>query len=71
MVRIVDRSESDSEGTLYGSTDEAEHALDTIIKTFKNIGRSIEVRKFDDDPYPLYIVKGRNDLCFGTYTIEL
>ena len=71
MAWIVDRSEGDSEGTLYGSTEEAEHALDTIIKTFKNLGRSIEVRKFDDDPYPLYIVKGQNDMWFGTYTIEL
>jgi hypothetical protein len=71
MARIVDRAKNNHEGTLYGSTEEAERALDSMVETFKNRGHSIEVKRFDDEAYPLYIVKDQNDQWLGTYTIEL
>ena len=69
MARIVDLAQSDVEGTLCASTDEAEQKLEAMLDGFRTKGYQVEEEENPGEDYPRYVVND-GDQWIGTFTIE-
>ena len=68
---IIDLADPDASGTLYGSVEEAEQALESITEKFSSQGYTVTEEHIPDEVYPQYKVIDPNDVWVGTYTIIL
>ncbi len=70
-ARIIDLADPDASGTLYGSVEEAEQALESMTEKFRSQGHTVTEEQIPGEDYPQYKVIDPDDAWVGTYTIIL
>ena len=70
-ARIIDLADPDASGTLHGSVEEAEQALESMIEKFRSQGYTVTEEQIPGEDYPQYKVIDADDAWVGTYTIIL
>ena len=70
-AKIVNLTNPDYDGTLYGSVEEAEQALALLTKKFRSQGYTVTEQQIPGEDYPQYKVIDFDDKWVGTYTVIL
>ena len=70
-ARIIDLADPDASGTLYGSVEESEQALESMTEKFRSQGYTVTEEQIPGEDYPQYKVIDPDDAWVGTYTIIL
>ena len=70
-ARIVNLTNADYDGTLYGGVEEAEQALALRTKKFRSQGYTVTEQQIPDEDYPQYKVTDFDDAWVRTYTVIL
>ena len=71
MARIVDLVKPDAKGTHCKNLDDADWKLMALIERQENQGNTFEKIDLEDEFYPRYRVKDRNNQVIHVYTLEL